>query len=264
MENAISQRFDSGSRKLTVTFPNYEAGTISQDEEWCLLSEGGEERRIRFHDYHEIYAVPGLYEHIFYERLKCRSPQIIGSLLGHEAARLDLTMADLRVLDVGAGNGIMGEVLADTGAEEIVGVDILPEAEAAARRDRPQAYTDYFTTDLTDMSWTVRRQLEARDFNCMTLVAALGFGDIPPEVFSVAYNLVQDGGLVAFNIKHEFLTGEEDSEFSLMINRMIEKGWFQPNMRLSYAHRNNIAGEPLFYDALVGTKVQNIPDNVLS
>jgi hypothetical protein len=37
----------------------------------------------------------------------------------------------------------------------------------------------------------------------MTSVAALGFGDIPPEVFESAFELVEDGGWAAFTIKED-------------------------------------------------------------
>ena len=39
----------------------------------------------------------------------------------------------------------------------------------------------------------------------MTTVAALGFGDIPPDAFAAAFNLVEDGGHVAFTIKEDFI-----------------------------------------------------------
>ena len=38
-------------------------------------------RKIKFHDYDEIYQVPGLYEQIFYDRLKCTSPNKVTSIL---------------------------------------------------------------------------------------------------------------------------------------------------------------------------------------
>ena len=44
----------------------------------------------------------------------------------------------------------------------------------------------------------------------MTSVAALGFGDVPPEVFTAAFDLVEDGGWVAFTIKEDFLDGGDD------------------------------------------------------
>ena len=54
---------------------------LSQDEEYCLVVRDGEERKIRFHDYDEIYRIPGLYEYLFYDRLKCTSHDQVSSLL---------------------------------------------------------------------------------------------------------------------------------------------------------------------------------------
>ena len=51
--------------------------------------------------------------------------------------------SDLRVLDLGAGNGIVAERLTEAGVGHIVGVDLLEEAAQAAERDRPDAYDDY-------------------------------------------------------------------------------------------------------------------------
>lgn len=264
MDNSAPSTQDKGDPELRVEFPQQSNDGISQDEEWCLVHLEGEVRRIRFHDYDEIFAIPGLYEQIFYQHLKCRSPHLIASMLQHEVVRNDAAMEDLRVLDVGAGNGIMGEVLADQGVEDIVGVDILDEAAQATQRDRPGVYKDYHSVDMMDMSDDVREDLESQDFNCMTLIAALGFGDIPTEVFSEAYNLVKEDGWVAFNIKHEFFTNVGKSEFSQLINSMIESKWFKPTIRMRYVHRLSITGKPLEYMAFVGRKVKDIPASYLS
>jgi len=54
---------------------------ISQDEEWCEVCVDGKNKRIRFHDYGKIYEIPGLYEKLFYEKLKCCSPSVVVNLL---------------------------------------------------------------------------------------------------------------------------------------------------------------------------------------
>ena len=59
-----------------------EKATLSQDAEWCEIRENGRWRRLRFHDYHEIYERPGLYEYLFYELLECQSPRRVVGLLG--------------------------------------------------------------------------------------------------------------------------------------------------------------------------------------
>lgn len=43
------------------------------------------------------------------------------------------------------------------------------------------------------------------NFNCLTSVAALGFGDIPPRAFFEALRLVATNGWVALNLKETFL-----------------------------------------------------------
>ena len=52
-------------------------------------------------------------------------------------------------------------------------------------------------------------------------MAALGFGDIPVRVFAEAFNLVDDGGWVAFNIKETFLDERDTSGFSVFIKTLI-------------------------------------------
>jgi predicted TPR repeat methyltransferase len=244
---------------FAVTFPQLAEDSLPQDEEYCLVRVQGQRRRIRFHDYHEIYAIPGLYEHIFYEKLDCQSPALLGLLLAHEVRRAGARMPALRVLDVGAGNGIMGEVLAEAGVPRVVGVDILPEAAQAAERDRPGLYDAYHAVNLLDLPRPVRDALDSERFNALTLVAALGFGDIPPEAFSVAYNLVQDGGFVAFNLRDLFLERNDASGFAHQVQSLLEEGCLEELIRVRYVHRLSITGEPLYYTGIIGRKRSGIP-----
>ena len=82
-----------------------------------------------------------------------------------------------------------------SGSARSSGVDLLPEAAAAAQRDRPTVYDDYLVADLTQLTGEERRRLTARRFNCLVSVAALGFDDIPPLALATAYDEVQAGGL---------------------------------------------------------------------
>jgi len=240
---------------LEVRFPKPEVG-LEQDEEWCEVNDDGEVRRIRFHDYAEIYSVPGLYERIFYDALKCSSPQAVIGLLAEQLRAGEM----LRAFDVGAGNGMVGEQLDQIGAELIVAVDIIPEAAEAAQRDRPGLYEAYHVVDLTDIPNELRTELEERRFNCLITVAALGFGDIPPEAFAAAYNLVDDGGWVAFNIKSRFLSEEDEGKtgFAELINRMFDDGTLELCEEREYRHRLSTSGEPLHYVAMVARKRKNV------
>ena len=124
-------RGGTAEKPFELTFPRGREEDRDQDEEFCELVIDGETRRIRFHDYDEIFQIPGLYEQLFYTELECDSPRTIAGLIGEQVD--NESAAELRVLDVGAGNGMVGEELDRMGAEHIVGVDIIPEAAEAAR-----------------------------------------------------------------------------------------------------------------------------------
>ncbi|MPZ59706.1 MAG: methyltransferase domain-containing protein [Propionibacteriales bacterium] len=245
-------------QSFTVRLIQDDAG-VSQGEEWCEVEYEGRVRRIRFHDYAEIFSIPGLYERLFYDVLECASPRTVGALVAEDLERLGYDAGKLRVLDVGAGNGMVAEEFARLGASEIVGIDILPEARLAAMRDRPDVYDDYLVADLTDMPHPVRETLRARRFNCLTVVAALGFGDIPPLAFVEAYNLVEPQGWVAFTIKEEFLGGHDDTGFARLIRQMLDSGVLRLHSQRRYRHRLLVTGEPLYYVAMVGSRREPVP-----
>jgi hypothetical protein len=235
-----------------------EVGQLDQDEEWCEILVGGERRRIRFHDYHEIYDIPGFYERLFYDKLECQSPRVIRRLLARALTELGTEPGELRVLDVGAGNGIVGEELRELGAGAVYGVDIIKEAAAAAHRDRPGVYERYLVTDLTDLARDERDTLAGANLNTMTTVAALGFDDIPPHAFAVAYNLISIPGLVAFTLKEEFVAKRDSSGFSNLIRRMFDEEVIRPLSKERYRHRLSVQGEPLYYVAFVAEKVNDV------
>jgi hypothetical protein len=239
---------------MSVTFPSTGERDLGQDEEWCRVRLDGDVRTIRFHDYHEIYEVPGLYERIFHEHLECRSPAEVVGLLGKQLAADGADPSELSALDVGAGNGIVGEELRALGVSALVGVDILEEAAAAAQRDRPEVYDDYLACDLTALTDDDRRRLGAESPNCLTTVAALGFDDMPPEAFLAAYDVIADDGWIAFNIKADFLEAEDTTGFRRLIAEMVRTGTLEICDRAQYRHRLSMHREPLDYVAVVGRK----------
>ena len=242
------------AEKFDIRFPSAAENQYDQDEEWCEVRLDGSYRRLRFHDYHELYAIPGLYEQIFYEELKCDSPRTVCELLDEHLEASEQDPKDLKVLDVGAGNGMVGEQLKELGAGTIVGADIIEVAAEAAERDRPGVYDDYKIIDLTDIPDEEMRELSEVGFNCLTTVAALGFGDVPPDAFAAAYNLVEEGGHIAFNIKEDFVDGNDDSGFARLIRTAVKEGHLEIEADRHYRHRLSVAGEPLHYIAMVGEK----------
>jgi SAM-dependent methyltransferase len=234
---------------------------LDQDEEWCDVEIGTERRRIRFHDYAAIFDVPGLYEQLFSELLECCSPDVVCELLSEELHKAGVDPGKLAALDFGAGNGLVGERLSRIGLRTIVGIDLLPEAHAAAVRDRPGIYDDYRVLDLNALHATDRAELEGHDFDCLVCVAALGFGDVPPAAFAEAFNLVAPSGWLAFNVRRRFLHDDDPAGFGALIERMLAEGVIEQRARTCYTHRISVSGEPLEYVAIVATKHRDVPSS---
>lgn len=250
----------SGNRlncELEVALPEPGA-SMDQDAEWCVVRVGDSWRQVRFHNYEEIFSVPGLYEKVIYDILQCSSPQVVTDILAEAMAGAGENLRGRRVLDLGAGNGIVGEMVAQRGAECVVGVDIIEEAAKAAERDRPGVYDDYYVADLTQLSDNQERELTGHRFDCMTCVAALGFGDIPTDVFITAYNLVQPDGWIAFNLKDEFLNGEDSSGFAELVRLITAEGDLDVRCRQRYQHRLGTDREPIHYVAFAGRKRRDV------
>ena len=245
----------------SIHLPDVEA--IEQGKEFMIVEQDGHKERIEFHDYDRIYEIPGLYEYLFYERYKCNSPEVVCNLLKKHVERDREDNQALNALDVGAGNGMVGEQLVDLGAKSIIGIDIIDEAAEALKRDRPGIYDDYHVADLTDLPPDVEKSLKKENFNCMTVVAALGFGDIPPHAFAGGFNLVSSQGWVAFNIKEDFVCEEDQSGFCKLIDLIEEEGVLTINERLRYRHRFCQDGTPLYYYAIVGKKQMDIPSELM-
>jgi len=246
-----------------IRFPAVEPYQLTQDQAYFYLDEDGETKQIRFHDYGELYLRPGLYEQLYYDRLRSNSPHKIAALLKRVVDETGGVFTQLRVLDVGAGNGVMGEAMIEYGVARLIGVDILPEAYQAAERDRPSTYDAYYVIDLAHLSPDIRDQLRGWRLDCMTSVAALGFGDIPPQAFLEAFNLIEPGGWIAFNIKETFLDNRDTTGFSVFIKRLILSELLHIHHMERYCHRISIDGRPLFYYAIIGRKNSDIPLELL-
>lgn len=242
-----------------IQFPKPESSSLTQDEAWFYLQDVDDQRKIRFHDYDEIYKVPGLYEQIFYDRLKCSSPAKVASILESAVKQSGSNLTELRVLDFGAGNGMMGEELKKHGVARLVGVDIIPEAFDATVRDRPGLYDAYYVQDFTNMDTATRKDIASWQCDCMVTVAALGFGDIPADAFIEAFNIIKPEGWIAFNIKESFFDARDKTGFSTMIRELIFSEYLDVYHIERYRHRLSIEGEPLFYFSIAGRKNADVP-----
>lgn len=251
------------NKRYRIQFPREQEHELSQAEAYFSIIEDGAPVKLRFHDYDGIFSRPGLYEQLFYDRLKCTSPQKVTELLQRSLSSELETCSELRVLDLGAGNGMMAERLRGIGVSRIVGADIIPEAQEAAYRDRPFVYDDYVVADFTQLSQDQHDDLKDWTFDCLTSVAALGFGDIPPTAFFEALKLVATDGWVAFNIKETFLDHSDDTGFSRFVRELIFSKYLDVYQLERYTHRLSMEGVRLKYYALIGRVAAPIPDDFL-
>jgi len=248
------------THRYRIQFPPTQTDHLDQDEAFFFLAdEEGERRKLRFHDYSELYKLPGLYEQLFYHRLKCQSPRKVAEILRETVEESRAHFSELRILDLGAGNGMMGEALKRDGVARLVGVDILPEAMEATERDRPWVYDAYYVSDFCALSEEETDLISSWSPNCLVSVAALGYGDIPPKAFFEALNILQPESWVAFNIKETFLNHTDRSGFSRLIRELIFSKYLDLHHLERYWHRYSIEGTPLYYFALVAKKRDDIP-----
>jgi len=249
------------TKRYRIQFPSEQEHELSQAEAYFSVIEDGKPVKLRFHDYEKIFSRPGLYEQLYDGRLRCTSPKKVTELLQRSLASEFEGCSQLRVLDLGAGNGMMAELLRGIGVARIVGADIIAEARDAAFRDRPVVYDDYVVADFTQLSGEQKDDLKDWNFNCLTSVAALGFGDIPVEAFFEALQLVSTNGWVAFNIKETFLDRSDNTGFSRFVRELIFSEYLDIYQLERYTHRFSMEGVPLKYYALIARVVAPIPDD---
>ena len=249
---------DSSESAFEISFPK-NSNDLDQHEEWFEYWDDGERRKLRIHDYADLFSREGLYEALVYEMLECHSPAELAALFSSALADRDEAVSQLRILDLGAGNGMVAEEFIASGAKHCVGIDLLDEARAAAERDRPGIYQDYLVADLCNLEERDRRTLDEHRLNCLLTVAALGFGDIPPQAFATAFNALTWEGWLGMTIKEDFLTADDPSGFAALIKAMIDNNVVDALATKRYRHRLSVAGEPIYYIALVARKNRDIP-----
>ena len=227
-------------------------------EEFFWLSQNRKERKLRVHDYAQIYRIPHLYEHLM-EKLQAKSHIVLSSLLIDRVTQAGGDVKDLIVLEVGAGSGMVGKALADLGVKSITGIDILPEAAQAAKRECPGVYENYYVEDLTNLSETARDTLSSRGFNCMVCASALTSNHVPPLGLATAFNLMAPNSWIAFNVKKELWEEKGEASFVAWHPWVGETDIFEIAQMHEYQHRFHLDGRPLYYIAIIGTKRANIP-----
>lgn len=225
-------------------------GPPSVDGEYVVL---GDDDMVHLHDYTRIYAVPGLYEHVVQEQLRCRSPQVAAEGFLRAVAQARLKASSRTVLDVGAGTGLVGELLLRGGVKRMVGVDALPAARTACMRDRPGVYASYLIGDLASGNSELCSELREHGLGGLVSAGALGGTHAPPAALANALAIVAPGAPVALTIDERWMDASDPDGFGFELKRLVDQGDLSVVERTRFRHRITTTGEPIFYELLIGT-----------
>ena len=128
--------------------------------------------------------------------------QFLKEYITSVSASSDL-VSPLDILDVAAGNGIVGgelrkQLAEKPGIRRLVGTDLLESARSAALRDRPDVYDSYVAADLTQPHGSGLPSSS----DVVVICAALGpgNGDLPLEAVDGAITLLREGGLLTLTV----------------------------------------------------------------
>ena len=215
------------------------AAPAGQGGETFVLVRGGERTTMRIHDYDDVYAVPGLYEHVVQERLGCTSPQTLAASLAGRVRAADEDPATVRTFDVGCGNGVSGEYQRAAGLTPVVGLDISPVAPEAIERDRPGLYDEVIVGGLEDVD---PAELVARHgLTALVGAGALTGGHIEPSVLAQTWRAFPAGAWLAFTCHEDHAAAARDD--------FPDVAW---ELDEPFLHRHLTDGTPVTYRVLVG------------
>jgi hypothetical protein len=243
---------------LTAEPPGFRAELAEQEDpvigqELILVRhDDGTVEELRLHDYERVYSLPGLYEQIVQDRLGCRSPAEIATMLAAAVDRIGWDRVGVRVLDLAAGNGVSGEVLAAHGLAPVLGTDIVPGARDAALRDRPGVYGSYLTLDLLDLSADQQRTVRALGANALSCVAPVGNASqqLPAAALAAAARLLAPDALIAY--MHDLTLGVSDVVTAELWAEQLGPGTRAELLeRRRYVHRYTVNGEPFEMEGVV-------------
>jgi hypothetical protein len=230
---------------LRVSFPPQDTAG-PDDEAFDVTFDDGRVERFTMHDYGRVYAVPGLYEEVVQRMLACATPDRIAALLATAASSAGLQPGEVRVLDLGAGNGVSGEALAAAGLRPVVAVDLEPAARPATLRDRPDLYDLVLTGDAAALSAGDTEAVRALRPNALALVGALGNDHVAPAGVTAAALLLERPALVAY-ARPDY---EPDEPLRAALG---EIGQVREVARERYVHRRTASGGERLWEAVALT-----------
>jgi predicted RNA methylase len=225
---------------FTVRFPPQEQGG-PDEETFEVAFPDGRVERMTMHDYGRVYAVPGLYEEVVQRMLGCATPDRVAALLARGAREAGWAPGDVRVLDLGAGNGVSGEAVAAAGMRPVAAVDTEPAARAATLRDRPALYDLVLTGDVAALDGAAIRTLRP---NALALVGALGDEHVDATGVRAAAALLEPDALVAY-------AHPDYEDDAALRSALAELGEVAELHRERYVHRRTSSGGERTWEASV-------------
>lgn len=230
-------------------------GPPEADGEYIALrTAASDEEIVHLHDYERIYGVPWLYEHIVQDVLGCRSPQTAVDGLARALNELGLEPAEVVLLDLGAGSGIVGELAEQLGVRTLIGVDSLKAARAACLRDRASVYNDYLVGDLASPSPELLARLRRHRPTALISAGALGGTHAPPGALLNALALLPTGAPVVFTIDEKWMHSDGPGGFRTPVTQLLASAQLSLLERSRFRHRLSTAGHPIHYELIVSVK----------
>ena len=227
-------------------------GPPEADGEYVALGDAsGDEEIVHLHDYDRIYEVPGLYERIVQDMLGCCSPQVAVDGLANAFAELGLDPAETVLLDLGAGTGLVGELVRSLGVREVIGVDALEAARTACLRDRPGIYRDYLVGDLAAPDPELLARLRSHRPTGLISAGAFGGTHAPPTALQNALTLLPTGAPVVFTLDERWTQTDAVGGFRAALSDWFTSGRLTLLRRSRFQHRLSTTGSPIHYELVV-------------
>ena len=222
-----------------------------------LTTPGGGEELVHLHDYERFYREPGLYERVVQDMLGCRSPQVAVDGLALALAELQVDPADVVLLDLGAGTGLVGSLVSAIGVRTIIGIDALPAARAACLRDRPGVYRDYLIGDLAAAEPELLTALQGHAPTALISAGAMGGTHAPPSALLNALALLPARSPVVFTIDERWMQTDGPGGYRSAVTDLLDSGSLALIQRARFLHRMTTTAEPIYYELVVGHATQS-------
>lgn len=264
IEDESNFTFPAIPQPYALRFPDEMQTDTTTAVEACEVRVNGKWERISFDDYQRIFQLPGLYEQLFFDVLRCASPKQATKLFDLVLQDNGIAAPHLSVLELGAGNGIVAEEFRRIGVSSVVGVDRHPTARDAADRDRWGMYDDYLTSDLNQLSTEDGKRLIAQDPDVLSLVSTFGFNDVPITTFAAAYNAIRTPGWMVLNLRDAFLNKPDRSPFERLVREMLDQQLIRIEASKRYVHRLDVVGRKIECSAIVARKLADLPAELIA